>query len=153
MGTRLLSPFTGRMAAAAMLSFLAANTNNSTSTCNDFRIPPRVLQSTLLTRLGNQLMGLLQSNPCQHLQHRHLRSCSQRISCQHLKGQQLIYPCCKKQSLQHKVLMMPLLLQSKPRASELRELRHVLFFNPVRTHIHRHIPTHLRTLIHQRPDL
>ena len=64
------------------------------------------------TRLGNQLMGLLQSNPCQHLQHRHLRSCSQRISCQHLKGQQLIYPCCKKQSWQHKFLMMPLLLQS-----------------------------------------
>ena len=74
-----------------MLSFLAADTNNSTSTCNDFRIPARV-------------MGLLQSNPCQHLQHRHLR-CSQ-------KGQQLIYPCCKKQSWQHKFLMMPLLLQS-----------------------------------------
>ena len=99
-----------------MLSFLAADTNNSTSTCNDFRIPARV-------------MGLLQSNPCQHLQHRHLRSCSQRISCQHLKGQQLIYPCCKKQSLQHKVLMKPLLLQSKPRASELRELRHVAPFS------------------------
>ena len=42
------------MAAAARLSFLAADTNNSTSTCHDFRIPPLVLQSTLLTRLGNR---------------------------------------------------------------------------------------------------